>query len=342
MNSPKVSIIIPHYRGHEILMKCIKSIRESTFNDYEVIIVDNNSTDSSLDNFEPNINESIVKSLYNRGYAGGCNLGAKNATGKYLIFLNNDTEHSPDWIEPLIDTIESDSTISSVQPKLLSYYNRNKFDYAGGSGGLLDYLVYPFARGRIFSTIEDDKGQYNAQEQIFWASGTCFITRRELFKKIGGFDEALFAHMEEIDYHWRCQLHGYRVFSNPKSVIFHKGGQTLSYKSFWKKYYNHRNSIYLLLSNYSLINSIKFLFPRIVLELISFIYDLITLNFKNATAHIYAWLWIVCNINKIIRKRYNNKKIRTVNDHLLLNSTIFSKSIVVEYFINKKKNISEL
>ena len=167
MNSPKVSIIIPHYRGHEILMKCIKSIRESTFNDYEVIIVDNNSTDSSLDNFEPNINESIVKSLYNRGYAGGCNLGAKNATGKYLIFLNNDTKHSPDWIEPLIDTIESDSTISSVQPKLLSYYNRNKFDYAGGSGGLLDYLVYPFARGRIFSTIEDDKGQYNAQEQIF-------------------------------------------------------------------------------------------------------------------------------------------------------------------------------
>jgi len=339
---PKVSIIIPHHNGYNILDDCIKSIRKSYFSNYEIIIVDNNSSDNSLKNIELNDNESIVKSKYNRGYAGGCNLGARHSSGKYLIFLNNDTILNSNWLDPLIKTMESDKTVSAVQPKILNFFNKKKFDYAGGAGGCIDYLIYPFARGRMFSTIEKDIGQYDSIEQLFWASGTCFITSRKIFDEIGGFDETLFAHMEEIDYHWRCQLYGYKIMSNPKSSIFHKGGQTLSYKSFWKKYYNHRNSIFLLLTNYSLTNSIKFLLPRMILELISFIVELIQLNLKNAAAQIYSWLWIIIRFDTIVKKRYQNKKIRKVNDNLLLNSVIFNKSIVIEYFINKKKKVSEL
>jgi len=342
MSKPILSIIIPHYGGYDLLTECINSIRESDISDFELIIVNNDPNDLSLKSINLKTNEYIITSNYNRGYAGGCNFGSKKAIGKYLVFLNNDTALNSSWFDPLLETMESNDLVSSCQPKILNYFNRDKFDYAGGSGGYIDYLVYPFARGRIFSTIESDLGQHNDIKQIFWASGTCFITRSKIFHTMNGFDETLFAHMEEIDYHWRCQLAGYKVFSNPNSIIFHKGAQTLSYNSFWKKYYNHRNSIYLLLSNYSFSNSIIFFIPRLFLELFSCIHDLIKLKFKNVIAHILSWIWITINIKKIYRKRIENKKIRTVNDNLLLNSTIFSRSIVIDYFIRNKKKVTEL
>ena len=140
--------------------------------------------------------------------------------------------------------IQSDNKIASVQPKILNYFESDKFDYAGACGGHIDVFGYPFSRGRIFDTIENDNGQYENSEQIFWASGTAFITRKSLFEKVGGFDETLFAHMEEIDYHWKCHLMGYDVWVEPQSSIQHQGGATLSYGSPEKTYLNHRNSFY--------------------------------------------------------------------------------------------------
>ena len=219
-----ISIIIPHLIGFKILDACLTSIIQNTKNiEYEIIIVDNHSSDNSIKKIKNKFpNAQIIYSKTNRGYAGGCNLGAKHANGNYLFFLNNDTIITENSIELLLNEIHNNANISSVQPKIKSYHNKELFDYAGACGGYIDYLVYPFSRGRIFNTIEKDMGQYEKKKKIFWASGTAFLTRQEIFKSIGGFDESLFAHMEEIDYHWKCLLYKYDIYIIPKSIIYHK------------------------------------------------------------------------------------------------------------------------
>ena len=204
---PKISIIIPHYNGHEILNNCLKSLYEFKLHDAEIIIVNNNSSDGSINKIKLDFPQvTIINLLENKGYAGGCNHGANHANGEFLVFLNNDAEVTENWLIELLNIMDNDPNISSVQPKILNKKDETKFDYAGASGGFMDKYCYPFARGRIFYSIEEDTGQYDDSIKIFWASGTGFMTRKSIFKNLGGFDEQLFAHMEEIDYHWRCQL----------------------------------------------------------------------------------------------------------------------------------------
>ena len=339
----KISIIIPHHNNYQILNDCLKSLYQSNLYNSEIIIIDNDTTDDSIKKIKkkyPNL--TIINSTNNLGYAGGCNYGAKYANGDLLVFLNNDTEVQDDWLKELVETINNDNTISSVQPKILNKRNQKKFDYAGGSGGFIDKYCYPFTRGRIFHSIEKDNDQYNDSIKIFWASGTGFITRKSIFEKIGGFDEDLFAHMEEIDYHWKCYLNGYQVYVNPKAVIYHLGGATLSYYSSYKTYLNHRNSLLLLLSNYNIINTLKFLFPRLIMETISCLKDIISLRLNHAYAQIKSLLWIIFHPHIILKRRENIKKIRKLSDEDILNNIIFSKSIVYQYFIKNKKTYKSL
>ena len=339
----KISIIIPHHNNYEILYNCLKSLYKSNLYNSEIIIVNNNSTDESINKLKNDFSNVIILNLdKNKGYAGGCNYGADHANGKLLVFLNNDTEVEENWLTELINTIDNNPNISSAQPKILNKKNVNEFDYAGASGGFIDKYCYPFARGRIFYSIEKDNGQYDDLKKIFWASGTGFITKKSIFKNVGGFDEQLFSHMEEIDYHWKCHLNGYAVYVNPKSIIYHIGGGTLSYDSPYKTYLNHRNSMILLLSNYHISNSIKFFIPRLIMELISTIKDIITLRFAHALAQISALCWILLHPNIILSKRNNIKQIRKVSDSDMLNNTIFGKSIVYQYFINNLKKYSDL
>ena len=199
-----VSIVIPHWNNVDVLSECLESISNTNFENFETIVVDNASTDNSVASVRSNYpNVKLIENDKNYGYAGGCNIGAEAASGDFLIFLNNDTVQEKDWISNLIKTINSDDKIAAVQPKILNYYDRNVFDYAGGAGGHMDIYCFPFARGRIFSFQENDEGQYNNKEKCFWSSGTCFMVRRELFQKAGGFDKSFFAHMEEIDLCWR-------------------------------------------------------------------------------------------------------------------------------------------
>ena len=177
-----VSIIIPHHNNSKILIDCINSLYKSKFKKLEIIVVDNASIDSSYDDIMTAFSNVIIKkSDINLGYAGGCNLGAQIANGKYLLFLNNDTIMDKDCIESLVNRIESKNEISSVQPKILNIDNKSYFDYAGASGGFIDYLVFPFARGRIFDHIEKDQGQYDSAMKIFWASGAAFLTKKDIF-----------------------------------------------------------------------------------------------------------------------------------------------------------------
>jgi len=339
-----VSIIIPHYNNYTILKECLDSLSQLIYKNIEIIIIDNNSSDNSIIDAKKDFSNIIIHQLNkNIGYAGACNIGAKLAKGDYLLFLNNDTIHNSNFIEPLLKIITSNNKIASVQPKVKNINKKDYFDYAGASGGLLDYLIFPFTRGRIFNTIEKDRGQYDNAKKIFWTSGVGFITKKNIFLDLNGFDEALFAHMEEIDYSWKCYLAGYECWVEPSAIIYHYGAKTLKYDSPKKTYLNHRNSLILLLTNYQLSLSL-FLFPiRIFLELLSFIYDLFQLRFRHAYMHIKAFLYLLLNIKHLYKRRKLVSKIRKVSDKSLFDQKIFlNESIVKKYFLLQKKKYSQI
>ena len=332
-----VSIVIPHWNNVDVLSECLESILNTDFENFETIVVDNASTDNSVASVRSNYpNVKLIENDKNYGYAGGCNIGAEAASGDFLIFLNNDTVQEKDWISNLIKTINSDDKIAAVQPKILNYYDRNVFDYAGGSGGHMDIYCFPFARGRIFSFQENDEGQYNNKEKCFWSSGTCFMVRRELFQKAGGFDESFFAHMEEIDLCWRLYAMGFEVWVEPDSVVYHKNALTLPMYSHKKYYLNHRNSLLMLLGNYSIKNIFLIGIPRLILEKIACLYSILMLDWRHFTAILRSLFWIIFHPNVIMKKRKSFSKIRTITDKKIMENMMQS-SIVIKYYLLKKQ-----
>ena len=207
-------------------------------------------------------------------------------------------------------------------------------------GGYIDYLGYPFSRGRIFNTIEEDLGQYDSKKKIFWASGTAFITRKDLFMQMNGFDETLFAHMEEIDYHCKCLLNWYDIYVEPKSVVYHKGGQTLPYDSYKKIYLNHRNSMILFLTNHQNL-SFKLILKRFALNDIAALYYLCTGKFKGFGAVCMANLWMFFNIRYLLKRRMKIKKIIPSNSNID-DELMPPYSIVKKYFYSNKKTYNKL
>jgi len=328
------SIIIPHYNGEDILHRCLLSLYNHTHESHEIIIVDNGSLDNSISMVKKDFPKTkIIPNKINIGYAGACNIGASQSKNDYLIFLNNDTEVTKNWIEPLVNKLQNDK-VASVQPKIKNLTNQEYFDYAGASGGYIDIFGYPFCRGRVFNTIEKDELQHESETNIFWASGTAFATKKEIFIKSGMFDLKLFAHMEEIDYHWRTQMMGYQIMVSPKSVIYHEGAKTLSYQSSKKTYLNHRNNLIIFFSNHKLFLLSVLFIPRILLHLTSTIIDLIFLKFNHSFAQVRALFWIILNPIYIIKKRKKNKKLQ-IKEYQL--KGMIKKSIVFNYFILQKR-----
>ena len=335
-NTPLVSVIIPHYGGEKIIRECLQSLQNISYNNLEIIVVDNNSTDNSANLIRNEFSYvNLIVSEYNRGFAGGCNFGSQHAKGSYLFILNNDTIHEKHSITYLIEKMESNNKISAIQPKIKNYKQRDYFDYAGGSGGFLDKYCSPFARGRVFNTIEKDEGQYDDPCQIFWASGTAFITRKNIFDKLQGFDETLFAHMEEIDYHWKCQLLGHEVWVEPKSVIYHHGAITLPVSSSKKTYLNYRNSLILLTTNYPTSVSLKLLPPRLFMEFLSLIKEILFFRWGHGFAIIRSWIWIILHPIYLSKRRKS-----LVTDYKMDN--IYEHSIVMKYFFMGKKTYDKL
>ena len=332
-----VSIVIPHWNNVDILFECLESISGTDFDSVETIVVDNASTDNSVASVRSNYpNVKLIENEKNYGYAGGCNIGAEAAIGDFLIFLNNDTVQEKNWISNLVKTINSNDKIAAVQPKILNYYDRNVFDYAGGAGGHMDIYCFPFARGRIFSFQENDEGQYNNKEKCFWSSGTCFMVRRELFQKAGGFDDSFFAHMEEIDLCWRLYAMGFEVWVEPDSVVYHKNALTLPMYSHKKYYLNHRNSLLMLLGNYSIKNIFLIGIPRLILEKIACLYSILMLDWRHFTAILRSIFWIIFHPNVIMKKRKSFSKIRTITDKKIMENMMQS-SIVIKYYLLKKQ-----
>ena len=216
----------------------------------EVVVADNGSDDDSREYIAANYPSVTVVALdRNYGFAEGYNRALEHVEADYFILLNSDVETAPGWCEPLIELLDGDSRIAAAQPKVLSYKDKAKFEYAGAAGGFIDCMGYPFCRGRILSTIETDTGQYDDVRDVFWASGACMIVRADVYRRLGGLDARFFAHMEEIDLCWRMQLAGYRIAVQPAAVVYHLGGGTLSEGSERKIYFNFRNSLAMLFKN---------------------------------------------------------------------------------------------
>lgn len=246
----KIAIVILNYNGAAMLRRFLPSVIAGSGTDVEVIVADNASTDESLAVLYSEFpSVPLIKLEKNWGFAEGYNRALQNVDADYFLLLNSDVEVTDGWINPLLSTMEADRTIAACQPKLLDYKRKTHFEYAGASGGFIDRYGYPYCRGRIFDTVEEDRGQYNEPCDIFWATGAALMIRAEDFRSVGGLDGTFFAHMEEIDLCWRLRSRGRRIVCVPESVVYHVGGATLNYSNPRKTFLNFRNNLLMLYKN---------------------------------------------------------------------------------------------
>jgi GT2 family glycosyltransferase len=296
--NPNVAIVILNWNGRAYLERFLPSVLASTWPGMQAVIIDNASTDNSVEYLQQNFPcVNIVQLPQNFGYSKGYNEGLKQVKADYYVLLNSDVEVQPGWIEPIINLMEHDHSIAVCQPKILMYDHKELFEYAGGSGGWLDYLGYPFARGRIFDVCEKDEGQYNSIEPVFWASGAAMFVRAEIYHRLGGMDEFFFAHQEEIDFCWRVQLAGYKVYVCPPSVVYHVGGGTLPKGNKRKVFLNFRNNLIMLAKNLPTAQAWWKIPFRLVLDTVSAIKSLsegqgVVYFIAIFKAHIAFFTWI--------------------------------------------------
>jgi GT2 family glycosyltransferase len=267
---PKVAVVILNWNGRKYLEQFLPFLLASTYRNMEVIIADNGSTDDSISFLEKNYPSlRLIRFTENYGFAKGYNMALKQVESQYYVLLNSDVEVPVNWLEPMVELLESNKKIAACQPKLLLQKDRKFFEYAGGAGGWIDSLGYPFAKGRIFNVCEEDKGQYEEVEPIFWASGAAMFIRAAVYHEMEGFDDFFFAHQEEIDLCWRMQLSGYLIYSCPTSVVYHVGGGTLPQGNSLKTFLNFRNNRVMLSKNLPISKRIWVMPIRLGLDFIS-------------------------------------------------------------------------
>lgn len=329
----KVTVAILNYNGKDHLDQYLPSVL-AHLEGHDLLVIDNASTDDSvafLKEKYPNIRLKINSS--NGGFAEGYNQGLEGENADIFILLNSDVEVTESWISGVLQDME-DCKWHAAQPKVLADKKRTHFEHAGAAGGFIDYLGYPFCRGRMFDMTEEDKGQYNERSEIFWATGACMFIRSEVFFEMGGFDADYFAHMEEIDLCWRMKNKGYKVGYSPNSHVYHLGGGTLNYSSPRKTYLNFRNSLITLLKNEKKFVFWKVLW-RMVLDGVAGIKFLFGGQFKHFWAIMRAHFSFYSKLPKTLAKRRKISKLKTV-------SKIYQKSIVFQYYLKGKKKYSEL
>ncbi|MFC2104906.1 glycosyltransferase family 2 protein [Bacteroidota bacterium] len=336
----KTAVVILNWNGKKYLEQFLPTLIRNTQNpNTKIIIADNNSTDGSinfLNSNYPDLQQIIFDKNY--GFTEGYNKALNQINAEYFVLLNSDIEVSENWLTPLIDLLDSDSTIAACQPKIRSYHNKDYFEYAGAAGGFIDKFGYPFCRGRILNKIEKDSGQYNDEKDIFWATGACMVIRAELYKKVNGLDDDFFAHMEEIDLCWRIKNMGYRIVYSPNSIVYHVGGGTLPNDSPFKLYLNFRNNLFLLYKNLPKRNFLPVLLSRMILDGFSAIMFILKLSFKSFFAVLKAHIHFYQSLKKlrVKRKELLNNKIQKYHQET------YPKSIVLNYFLKNKKQFTDL
>lgn len=330
----KTAIIILNWNGEKLLEQFLPSVVEFTAKHAEIYIADNNSTDNSIDFITENFpSVKIIKNDINGGYAKGYNDALKHIDADIFCLINSDIEVTENWLNPILNEFKNDENIGVLQPKILDFKDKTKFEYAGAAGGFLDFFGYPYCRGRIFNDIEKDTKQFNKISDIFWASGACFFIKSDLFRELNGFDEDYFAHQEEIDLCWRVQNAGYKIKYIPNSIVYHVGGATLSNLTPKKTFLNFRNSLLNILKNVPNRYLVFLILSRLILDGFAGIKFLIELKPKHTFAILKAHLSFYSLFFKFLRKRKNRKKKTDYYNH---------KSIVWQYFILGRKNYHQL
>lgn len=339
MQQPRVAAVILNYNTRKWLEIFLPTVLATQYPNFEVIIADNNSSDDSVAFLEQQYPQlRVIKMTQNYGFAGGYNECLKQVEADYFILLNSDVEVTPNWVQPIIDLMETDPTIAACQPKILAWHHKTKFEYAGAAGGYIDTFAYPFCRGRLFDTTEEDEGHYNDAREVFWASGAAMFVRPQLYFEAGGLDADFFAHMEEIDLCWRLKNHGYKIMVQPASTVYHVGGGTLSRQNPRKTFLNFHNCLAMMVKNMQGGQLLWKLPLRIILDDISAVYFLAVGNYKDALAVFKAHTKFTLQLGKWFKKRRQLKAYKTHHT----THGIFKKSVVFEFFIRKKRHFSEL
>ncbi len=307
----KIAIVILNWNGRKLLEKFLPSIVRYS-DDASIYIADNASTDDSIEYIKTNFSEvKIIENSVNGGFSKGYNDALRNIEAPIYALLNSDVEVTKHWLRPILNEFENNQKTGIVQPKLIDFHNKKKFEYAGAAGGYLDMLGYPYCRGRIFNVVEKDKGQYNDTSLINWASGACFCIKSKVFHELNGFDEDYFAHQEEIDLCWRASNLGYDIKYVGASTIYHIGGATLNELNSYKTFLNFRNSLYSLVKNLPSNKVFLFVFLRMILDAVAGIRFTLQGRPIHMIAILKSHISFYGNLRKMIAKRtfkHSNKK----------------------------------
>jgi GT2 family glycosyltransferase len=245
----KISVVILNWNGADMMRRFLPSVIEHS-PETDIVVADNGSTDESLQMLASEFPQiKVIAFDKNYGFAEGYNRALEQIDTPYTILLNNDVEVTPDWLQPLLTFMDSHPEAAACQPKLLNEQRRDHFEYAGACGGFIDWLGYPYCRGRVFSVVEQDNGQYDEPLPVFWATGAALLVRTALYKEVGGLDTRFFAHQEEIDLCWRLRSRGHQIWCIPQSKVYHVGGATLNQSNPRKTFLNFRNNLLMLYKN---------------------------------------------------------------------------------------------
>ena len=336
----KTAVVILNWNGKRFLEQFLPGVISNTLSvDTSVILADNGSDDDSVKWVTDNHPEvQVIRLDGNYGYAGGYNRALSQVEAEYYILLNSDVEVEPGWVDKIITFMDMHPNVGACQPKIRSYASRDMFEYAGAAGGYIDRLGYPFCRGRIFDTVEEDRGQYDDTREIFWASGSCIAVRGAAFDQCDGFDESFFLHMEEIDLCWRIQNAGYTVCYFPHSVVWHVGGGTLGYGSPSKIYYNFRNSLIMLAKNLPARHLRRTIFLRQLLDGMAAVMLLFREGRQAASAVVRAH-------RDFRRQKTAIRTFRTITPNPGIFNyphTVMNKYLLFEYYVRRRIIFSEL
>ena len=334
----KIAVAILNWNGKALLERFLGKVVEDSANLGQVYLIDNASSDDSLAYTKAQHPEVKIIALDNNyGYAGGYNRALAHLDEEIIVLLNSDIETSPDWLEPIAEAFAKHPKLGALQPKILDLKDRSKFEYAGASGGYIDKLGYPFCRGRLFDTLEEDQAQYNDFQNCFWATGACLVVRREAFKQVKGLYEVLFAHMEEIDLCWKMQISGWEIAVEPKSTVYHLGGATLDAASPQKTFLNFRNNLIILFLNLPHFEAMRIIFSRLILDGIA------GLRFLSQGKLAFVWAIIRAHFAfyGLFQKLYAERMHRKQKAFIQMTG-LYQSSILWAYFGQKKKSFKDL
>ncbi len=336
----RTAVVILNWNGEKFLNQFLPVLlRNTQLPGVDIYVADNASTDNSLSLIEEQF--PTVKTLLldkNYGFAGGYNKALAQINADYFVLLNSDVEVTENWLQPLLNYMNENADVAACQPKIKSFYNRDYFEHAGASGGFIDYLGFPFCRGRVVGTAEMDRGQYDTVIDVFWATGACLLIRSELYNQVGGLDDEFFAHMEEIDLCWRLRSQSFRIVCIPQSTVFHVGGGTLQVEHPHKTYLNFRNNLLMLYKNLpqkSLSNIMRW---RMLFDYAAAFQLFVTGKPQNAKSVLEARKDFKKMLPGFVDKRIENLSSATRTDF----PEMLRKSIVIEYYLKGNKTYSKL